>query len=190
MQQPLFQPTYLNLEYFFNKILEIFAAIFNFFTNSNAWGSVNLIIKFVIIFLIAIMFYSYIRIREMRKEEHEHLAHLHAETAQTASPVNQKWDDITTKISSDNPSDWRLAIIEADTILDEILIEIMPEGESLGDRLTKLSPGGFRTIRSAWDAHTVRNKIAHQGSDFELTRQEARRVIGLYEEVFREFKYI
>jgi hypothetical protein len=36
----------------------------------------------------------------------------------------------------------------------------------------------------------VRNKIAHEGSDFVLSKQEAERTIGLYEEVFSEFNYI
>ncbi len=187
--QAPFEPTYLNLEYFFNKIAEILSWFFGFFTNSHSWGAIDTIIKLAIIFFIAIIFYCYIRIREIRKMEKEHLAHAaHVQTA--PPPKNQKWDDILMRISSENPSDWRLAIIEADTILDEILQGIVPEGETLGDRLKKLSPDGFRTIQSAWDAHTVRNRIAHEGSDYEITRQEARRIIGLYEEVFQEFKYI
>jgi len=189
MQSPLFEPTYLNLEYFFQKITDIIAWIFGLFTGSSSWGLVNTLAKLVIIFLIAIIFYCYIRIREMRSAEKKHLAHLaHEETA--PAPKNAKWDDILTRISSENPSDWRLAIIEADTILDEILSTIVPEGETLGDRLKKLSPDGFRTVQSAWDAHTVRNRIAHEGSNYEITHQEARRVIGQYEVVFQEFKYI
>ncbi len=72
---------------------------------------------------LAVIFYCYIRIREIRKMEQDHLAH--AAAVHTApEPKNQKWDDILTRISSDNPSDWRLAIIEADTILDEILTTV------------------------------------------------------------------
>src|SRR3989344_3650101 len=39
-------------------------------------------------------------------------------------------------------------------------------------------------------AHAVRNKIAHEGAAFMLPEREAKRVVGLYEAVFREFKYI
>ncbi len=187
--EPIFQPTYINLEYFFNKILDIVGWIFSFFTSSHSWGIVDTLVKLGIIFFLSIIFYAYIRILEIRRMERDHLAHA-AHAAIAPEPKNQKWEDVLTRVSSDNPSDWRLAIIEADTILDEILAGVVPEGETLGDRLKKLSPGGFRTIQSAWDAHTVRNKIAHQGSDFEITRQEARRIINLYEEVFQEFKYI
>ncbi len=188
--EPLFEPTYLNLEYFFNKILAFFTSIFDFFTNSNLFFSITTLVKLLIIFLVAICFYSYIRIREFRKKEYEHLMHAHEAFTASASPTNPKWQEVETRISSENPSDWRLAIIEADSMLDEILKERVPEGDTLGDRLKKLSPDGFRTIQSAWDAHTVRNHIAHEGSNYDITRQEARRVIGLYEEVFREFNYI
>ena len=63
------------------------------------------------------------------------------------------------------------------------------QGENLGERLKAIEPSDFITLQAAWDAHKVRNQIAHE-TNFQLSKREVRRVIGLYEQVFREFKYI
>jgi hypothetical protein len=62
-------------------------------------------------------------------------------------------------------------------------------GENLGERLKNVEPSDFLTLEDAWEAHKVRNQVAHQ-SGFTLTRREARRVVELYERVFREFIFI
>jgi hypothetical protein len=61
------------------------------------------------------------------------------------------------------------------------------QGEGVGEMLKGAS---FRTIDLAWDAHRVRNRIAHDGSAFELTEREAKRAFMLYESVFRDLKVV
>ncbi len=82
---------------------------------------------------------------------------------------------------------WRLGIIEADNLLYDVLKEKGYGGNSLGDMMKEAN---FNSISQAWDAHKVRNRIAHDGSAYHLTDREARRVFGLYEEVLRELKAI
>jgi hypothetical protein len=48
----------------------------------------------------------------------------------------------------------------------------------------------MKTLNQAWEAHKIRNAIAHQGADFLLSEREAKRVVSLYREVFQEFDYI
>jgi hypothetical protein len=103
---------------------------------------------------------------------------------------NAKWTRVEAHIGSDNPSDWRLAILEADIILDELLDTLGFIGDTIGDRLKKANKGDFQTLDYAWEAHKIRNAIAHEGSDFILTQREAQRIIGLYRTVFEEFDYI
>ncbi|MDB5194033.1 MAG: protein of unknown function with transrane region [Parcubacteria group bacterium] len=103
---------------------------------------------------------------------------------------NDKWERIVTHVNSTNASDWRLAIIEADIMLDELLKVQGYHGDSLGERLRAVEKSDFTTLDNAWEAHRMRNQIAHQGSDFPLAEREAKRAIMLYESVFREFKMI
>lgn len=106
------------------------------------------------------------------------------------SGKNEKWEQVQTHINSKNPSEWRLAIIEADIMLDELLKASGYHGDTVGDRLKAVEPSDFIGLEAAWEAHKIRNQIAHQGSSFEINEREARRVITLYETVFREFKII
>ena len=53
-----------------------------------------------------------------------------------------------------------------------------------------LQGANFRSVQLAWDAHKVRNRIAHEGTQFTLTEREAKRVYALYEAVFSEMKLI
>lgn len=103
---------------------------------------------------------------------------------------NRKWLKILDHVSSDNPSDWRLSILEADILLAELLEKMGYHGESIGEKLKSVERSDFETIDLAWEAHKVRNLIAHEGSNFPLSQREAKRVIGLFEEVFKEFYFV
>lgn len=76
-------------------------------------------------------------------------------------------------------------------MLEEMVVS-MPNvhGENLGERLRSVEASDFTTIDKAWEAHKVRNQIAHEGADFLLSEREARRVLALYRDVFNEFHYI
>ncbi len=111
-------------------------------------------------------------------------------TAYDISPNAGRWERITGHLESEKESDWRLAVLEADIMLDEFVTHLGYQGDSLGEKLKRIEKSDFTTLDSAWEAHAVRNRIAHEGAAFALTEREAKRVIKLYEEVFREFKYI
>lgn len=101
-----------------------------------------------------------------------------------------KWRMIVKHMASKNPSDWKLAVIEADTILDVLVERSGFPGVTLGERLKNSDPGVFRTLSYAREAHGIRNRIAHEGSNFVLSEREAKHIIKLYEDVFHEFDYI
>jgi Ca2+/Na+ antiporter len=101
-----------------------------------------------------------------------------------------RWVNIQELIKSYNANDWRQAIIEADIILEEMLDKMQYEGLTIGDKLKKVEKSDFVTLDRAWSAHKVRNQIAHDGSNFKLSREVAEKTIKDYEEVFREFYYI
>ncbi len=103
-----------------------------------------------------------------------------------SGPKNNRIQDMFDHVSSDNPSDWKLAIIEADIILDEILKEAGYAGISLGERLKSISPTQLQSLDDAWQAHKVRNQIAHCGADFILTHKLAQDTIKQYRRVFHE----
>jgi len=103
---------------------------------------------------------------------------------------NQKWKLVEEHINSDDANKWKLAILEADIILSDLLESLKLPGEGVGEKLKAVETSDFEHIEEAWEAHKIRNAIAHQGSDFLLTQREAKRVVNLYKSVFEEFKVI
>jgi hypothetical protein len=103
---------------------------------------------------------------------------------------NPKWKLVEEHIDSDDANKWKLAILEADIILSELLDTLNLPGEGIGEKLKSVESSDFDHIEEAWEAHKIRNAIAHQGSDFLLNQREAKRVIKLYKSVFSEFKII
>lgn len=111
--------------------------------------------------------------------------------ADTVSGAKSKRFQVVEKhMESANPAEWRLAIIEADALLEEMVKKMGYEGSTLGEMLKNIEPSDFTTLNDAWEAHKIRNQIAHQGSSYLFTKREAKRVIQLYEKVFQEFGII
>lgn len=110
--------------------------------------------------------------------------------ATVASVGTEQWRGIERYMQSHNPSDWRLAIIEADILLYDMLEQIGFQGDTIGDKLKSVDPASFNTLDDAWRAHKVRNILAHEGSNYELTYDEARKTINYFKKVFDEFYFI
>jgi hypothetical protein len=104
--------------------------------------------------------------------------------------LTNRWESVQKHIGSANQNDWKQAIIEADVILDDILTRMGYRGESVGEKLKRVATGDFATLEDAWEAHKVRNRIAHDGSNFVLTEHDAKHTIQRYKKVFEEFYYI
>jgi len=102
----------------------------------------------------------------------------------------ERWEKIVKNSESTNSSDWRLAVIEADIMLDELLEKLQLPGDTMGEKLKAVEKSDFVTIDEAWEAHKFRNMIAHEGSNFLVNQREIRRIISLYEAVFKEFNLI
>lgn len=136
--------------------------------------------------------YAKIRTAELEKHHHHILHHAEEEYAHSQSHVskNQRWEDALLHAESENPNDWRLAIIEADIMLESLLTSLGYAGLTIGDKLKQASPQFFKTIDDAWQAHKVRNDIAHRGSDFVLTKRLAKDTLERYRRVFHEFDIV
>jgi hypothetical protein len=146
------------------------------------------------IVLLVVLVWTSNNIIHIRKKMHENLdlTVIEKVTKDFSAPVivNDKWQGVITHINSTNSSDWKLAILECDIILSDLLEKMGYMQESISEKLKAVEPSDFTSIECAWEAHKIRNKIAHDGSDFMINEREAKRVIGLYEVVFREFEYI
>lgn len=122
---------------------------------------------------------------------------LEAETIKTQERLweelyggNQKsnrWQEIQNHLAADSPNDWRIAIIEADVMLEDALEKAGFPGNTIGERLKSASPETFTSLDAAWNAHKVRNQVAHAGADFVLTKKVAKETLLQYQRALTEF---
>lgn len=165
-------------------------------------GTFKAIMSLVAIFFLGVLAYSSVRILEVRKKEGEHFSRQVEEYARHMEEKerrkqegqgiskNEKWNNVLMHLLSNNPAEWKLAIIEADMLLEVLMDQLGFPGKSLGERLKSADRDKFPRLTQAWEVHTIRNRIAHEGSDFEVPAHEAKRVIAIYEDIFREFGFI
>lgn len=107
-----------------------------------------------------------------------------------STPVkNESWEKIQKLISSDNPNDWKFAVLEADKVLEMIVSNFAVPGDNLGEKMKNIERGDFQTLEEAWQAHKVRNRIAHE-HNFHLSLRDAQVAIENYKKVFQEFDFI
>lgn len=104
--------------------------------------------------------------------------------------TNPKWEMIQAYARSGNPAELRLAIIEADIMLFEVLKQSGFHGDHLGEILKNTNKSQLATLDHAWRAHKVRNELAHQGSNFVLGRTDAEAALDGYKKVFDELNLI
>lgn len=209
METQVPNPVFLNVEYIFFLIYRAVARFFNFLfggniNDPNAGGQVFAGLKtlatLLVIILITIILYCLVRLYELEQEGKPKKEKVSAGKSAPDSPEyfieqpvvrnNTTWNSVRSKLLSDNQSDWRLAIIEADIYLDRVLDQKGFYGDTLGDKFKQITPEQLPSIQIAWEAHKVRNRIAHDGSGFILTMPEARRVLSYYEIVFRDLEVI
>jgi hypothetical protein len=165
-----------------------------FFGTLETWWNVfSIIAIFIALLFFAGFVYAKIRYGELSEIEQNALKDSEARWAARntkTSSANTRWEAIQQRVSENTPEAWRIAIIEADIMLDETLTNAGYVGQTLGEKLKSANPQSFTTIQDAWEAHKVRNEIAHVGSDFVLTKKNAQETLVRFERVFREFGVI
>lgn len=172
------------------------SGIFTFFQqNVNATGATDFVLSLrnalglLAVVLLAAVFWITIRTADIKKEEKEKYAPVQTEETEAKETLIQ-WQVILDHVNSESPAEWKLAILEADSILDEILDIEGYEGESLGEKLKSMSPSAIHSYEDLWDAHKMRNQIAHEGAGMELTKKMARDTINKFEAAFKELGHI
>jgi hypothetical protein len=99
------------------------------------------------------------------------------------------WKQIQKRMQSKEQNQWKLAILEADRILDEILKMSGYLQKNLDEKLELITPAQLANAEDVKRAHRVRNKIAEDPTS-EISREEAESIIKVYKQAFKELNLI
>ena len=98
--------------------------------------------------------------------------------------IGRKWRKVMARMETSNEAEYKLAIIEADTILGDALSKMNLSGETTEQRLQQATKIMIPTIDDLRAAHLVRNDIVYD-PDYRVSLSDARRVLEIYETAFK-----
>lgn len=106
------------------------------------------------------------------------------------SPVLDRWNSIAHMFKSQDPTAWRMAVIDADAMLEDLVTQMGFQGQHFGEKLRQMQQSDVPWVQSAWDVHLLRNKLAHEGSRYPLNNREAYQAFKVYESIFQNTGYL
>ena len=95
-----------------------------------------------------------------------------------------KWLTIEQALKKDSPSSYQMSVLEADKLLDHALKARGVKGDTMGDRM-KTAKDTWSSANNIWNAHKLRNRIAHE-SDVSVSYDDARRALAGFKQALKD----
>lgn len=106
------------------------------------------------------------------------------------SKMQKRWEKVKNRLKGGNPSQYKVAIIEADAIAEEILDGIGYKGANMTEKLEQVGENHLDDhLEALKGVHEIRNRIVHE-SDFEIDEPMAKAVIGVYENFLKYLEFM
>lgn len=99
--------------------------------------------------------------------------------------ISEEWAEVKRLAASDHPSDWNMAVLRADTMLDNVLQDMGHEGNTVKERLDRVDPTILPSYDRVVSAHRLRNMVAHDPT-IAHTRETIGHALSSFELAFRE----
>jgi hypothetical protein len=103
--------------------------------------------------------------------------------------ARKTWQDIRSKLESGNETDYKVAVIQADAFIDDLISRMGYAGDNFGERLANIPINHIVNIEGMKQAHEVRNRIIHDES-FALSKGDAEIALGQFEELLKSYQVI
>lgn len=105
----------------------------------------------------------------------------------TVEQIKKQWEEIEA-ISSQGRMGKKMAIVEADKLLDGVLKSMAMPGTTLGERL-KFACYKYPDLKNVWFAHRLRNQVVHEAT-FEIGDRDARSAVAEYKKALKVLKVL
>ncbi|MBP9751243.1 MAG: hypothetical protein KBD19_00085 [Candidatus Moranbacteria bacterium] len=103
------------------------------------------------------------------------------------SRFQKRWSGIEARLLTENPSQYKAAVLEADALAEEMLAGIGVGGSNMGERLAAVREGQIVRLGELREGHMMRNRII-QDPAFALSREEADTTLEKYRKFFDELE--
>ena len=106
-----------------------------------------------------------------------------------AKRITRIWNKITKRLSTGLESESKMAIVEADDLLDASLRRMGFAGQTLEEKLSKLTSATVGNLDDVYAAHKIRNNIVHN-PDYRLSQDEAKVTMDAYQKAFNSLQIL
>ncbi|MFH1461217.1 MAG: hypothetical protein ABIF84_02245 [Patescibacteria group bacterium] len=174
------------------SLIKIYNTLVDYF-NSTDWQGFVLPLKiFSVALSVFLLIAIIILISKIRKDIKKSLVMIAESLSVPDLPkqvMEERWRGVENKLAAGDENSYKLAIIEADKIFDELLKRLNLPGQDMGERLKGLSSNQIGNLDDVWQAHRLRNRIVHE-PDFRPNVTEVKRAIDSYQRTLRSLEAI
>lgn len=171
------------------------ARLFNFFQNNSQIADATVLLSQIslvlcVAFVLFILFVkSQKRLLKAQKDVPAAESSVATNAAVPGGMLRDRWNELLKHLDSTHEAQWKVAVIEADKLVDDALAKAGFSGDTFGDRLSNIQPGTLLSLDGIWWAHKIRNRLAHE-VDYFLRYTEARQAVGYFEAALSELQLI
>jgi hypothetical protein len=101
--------------------------------------------------------------------------------------IGREWKEIVKRVKEGDEEERKLAVADADEILNESLNKLGFGGDNLEEKLERVSEDIFPTAEEIKAVHQESKNIIYN-PDKELSKKEAMRIIDVYEKTIKELQ--
>lgn len=141
---------------------------------------VKLIFVTFAMFFLAFVIYFMINSSWLQYKFLEDVSEFFSWQAYGTKQLSKQWSQIVKRTESGNETDYKLAIIDADDLLGEVLDNRGFDGKDFEETLAKASRMVTGIYQDILQAHQTRNSIVYD-PNFKITTEEAKKVLATYE---------
>ena len=106
-----------------------------------------------------------------------------------AKKLTKQWNKVTGRLNTASEAEYKLAIIEAEDMLSDSLKKMGYDGQTLEEKLGKLTSVTLPNVQQVHEIHRLRNNIVHD-PDYRLSLDEAKRALDVYNQAFRDLQIL
>lgn len=99
------------------------------------------------------------------------------------------WEKIIRRLRKEGEAELKLAVIEADDLLNDVLERMGSPGETLGEKLKRLDKTTLPNLDEILEVHKIRSNIVHDPT-YRLSLEQARKVLRVYKKALLHLEAI
>lgn len=141
---------------------------------------IKLIFIFFALFFLVFVIYFMVNSSWLQYKFLEDVTEFFSWQAYGQREMSKQWSKIKKRTETGAESDYKLAIIDSDDFLEEVLDSRGYDGDNFEESINKAGRLITPILKDVLEAHEIRNSIVYN-SDYKLSADQAKKVLAVYE---------